>query len=54
MSGKRKVYTIGGPYVDLDKEVVLDSQGRRIDQAYVDRVVEAAHALLDRGNLERD
>ena len=53
MSGKGKDYTIGGPYIDLEKEIVLDSQGRRIDQAYVDRVVEAAHAFLDRENLER-
>lgn len=53
MSRKGKDYTIDGTYVDLEKEVVLDSHGRRIDQAYVDRVVEAAHALLDRENLEK-
>jgi|688.fasta_scaffold1231592_1 hypothetical protein len=48
MSRKGKdTYTIEGPYLDLEKEVILDSEGRRIDQAYVDSVVEAAHALLD-------
>lgn len=52
MSGKGKEYTIDGPDIDLEKEIVLDSQGRRIDQAYVDRVAEAAHAFLDRENLD--
>ena len=52
MGGNRKDYTMDGPYIDLEKEIVLDSQGRRIDQAFVDRVVEAAHAFLDRKNLD--
>lgn len=33
--------------IDLNTEVVLDSDGRRIDQAYVDEVVEVAHRQLD-------
>jgi predicted HicB family RNase H-like nuclease len=37
-------YTIG-PDVDLDKEIIEDSAGRRIDQAYVDEVVESANSV---------
>jgi hypothetical protein len=33
--------------VDLEAEVVLDSQGRRIDQEYVDRLVDAAYETID-------
>lgn len=32
-------YSIDGPEVDLDSEVILDSKGRRVDQAYVDRAL---------------
>lgn len=47
MSRKVKdTYKITGPDIDLDAEVVLDSDGRRIDQAYVDEVVAAAHDAL--------
>lgn len=47
MSRKGKdTYRIVGPDMDLETEVVLDSDGRRIDQAYVDEVVTAAHDLL--------
>ena len=41
-------YVITGPEVDLTTEVILDSTGRRIDQAYVDEVVSLAHEQLDR------
>ena len=51
MSRRDMDYTIDGTYIDLEREIVLDSQGRRIDQAYVDQVVEAAHAFLDRENV---
>lgn len=34
--------------VDLDAEEIYDSQGRRIDQAYVDDVVAYAHEVLTR------
>jgi predicted HicB family RNase H-like nuclease len=47
MSSKRR-YVIAGPDVDLETEVVLDSDGRRIDDAHVDEVVAAAHEYLDR------
>jgi len=30
---------ITGPDVDLEREVILDSKGRRVDQAYVDRAL---------------
>lgn len=42
------VYDPNEPYVDLEKEVVLDSQGRRIDQAYVDQAIAEVHEALDR------
>ncbi len=41
-------FTISGPDVDLESEVILDSDGRRIDQTYVDEVVAAAHEELDK------
>jgi len=44
---KKSRYVITGPDIDLETEVVLDSDGRRIDRAYVDEVVDAAHAYLD-------
>ena len=44
---KTNRYVITGPDIDLETEVVLDSDGRRIDQAYVDEIVDAAHAYLD-------
>jgi hypothetical protein len=40
----RKHYVADG-YVDLKKEVVRDKKGRRIDSAYVARVVKAADAV---------
>ena len=46
MAGKKYV---AGPYVDLEKEVVRDKKGRRIDQAYVDRVIESADAVRPLG-----
>jgi hypothetical protein len=36
---------VAGPDVDLDAEVVLDKEGRRIDQAYADRVIAGADAV---------
>lgn len=30
---------IGGPEVDLAREAIVDSQGRRVDQEYVDRAL---------------
>lgn len=44
---KRNRYVITGPDIDLKSESVLDSDGRRIDQAYVDELVDAAHEYLD-------
>jgi len=44
---KKGSYVITGPDVDLETEVVLDSDGRRIDQAYVDEVLDAAHTYLE-------
>lgn len=41
-------YVIHGPDVDLTTEVIVDSSGRRIDDAYVDEVVVLAHEHLDR------
>lgn len=43
-------YTLG-PDVDLEKEVILDSEGRRIDEAYVQEVVAEVHRFMD--DLER-
>lgn len=47
MSRKHR-YVITGPEIDLETEVVLDSDGRRIDDAYIDEAVAAAHEYLDR------
>ena len=41
-------YKITGADVDLAAEVIIDSDGRRIDQAYVDEVVASAHEVLDK------
>lgn len=41
-----KAYTVG-PDVDLEKEDVRDTAGNRVDEAYVDRVVEDVHAHLE-------
>jgi hypothetical protein len=41
-------YNIMGADVDLETEVIVDSGGRRIDQAYVDEVVASAHGVLDK------
>lgn len=37
-----------GKEVDLEHEVVLDSRGRRIDNAYVDRLVQSVHDQVAR------
>lgn len=37
-SGEPREYTLG-PEINLETEVILDSQGRRIDDAYADRLV---------------
>lgn len=45
-------YSIVGPEVDLDSEAILDSKGRRVDQAYVDRALaEVEEDLSRRGDL---
>lgn len=36
---KASTVRIVGPEVDLDRDVILDSKGRRVDQAYVDRAL---------------
>lgn len=43
-----KKYTAGPP-VDLDKEIVRDKRGLRIDQQYVNEVLEAADAVRPPG-----
>jgi hypothetical protein len=43
-----KKYTVESAEVDLENEDVRDSKGRRIDQEYVKRAVDAAHEHLDR------
>lgn len=40
---------VAGPYVDLKKEDVRDKKGRRIDEAYVERVIESADAVRSPG-----
>ncbi len=40
--------TIEPGFVDLDTEVVVDAHGKRIDQAYVDRVVAELTARRER------
>lgn len=45
-------YSIVGPEVDLHSEAILDSKGRRVDQAYVDRALaEVEEDLSRRGEL---
>ena len=40
MSGtSRTGVRITGPEVDLSREVLVDSRGRRVDQAYVDEAL---------------
>jgi hypothetical protein len=40
MSGmSRTRVRITGPEVDLQREVIIDSRGRRVDQAYVDEAL---------------
>lgn len=47
---KRPGYELAaGPDIDLDREVVRDKQGRRITNAYVERMVDATHRQLGRG-----
>lgn len=41
-------YVAGRP-IDLRREVVRDKQGRRIDQAYADRLVASADAVRPKG-----
>lgn len=49
MSRKPKPkYKIVGPDIDLETDIILDSDGRRIDQAYVDEVMVEANAFFDR------
>lgn len=43
---KRKKYTIEDQAIDLDDEVVLDSQGRRVDATYVQGAVRNVHEHL--------
>lgn len=35
----KPAYKITGPEIYLEVEVILDSKGRRVDQAYVDRAL---------------
>jgi hypothetical protein len=35
----KPAYKVVGPEIDLEEEVILDSMGRRVDQAYVDRAL---------------
>jgi len=46
--GKSLTYEVG-PDVDIEVEDVRDSEGRRIDQDYVDRAVADARAQTGRG-----
>ena len=49
MDGKEAPdYSIVGPEVDMDSEVVLDSKGRRVDRAYVDRALAEVEEDLSR------
>lgn len=41
-------YSIIGPEIDLDSEVILDSRGRRVDQAYLDRALAEVEEDLSR------
>jgi hypothetical protein len=47
-SGDPREYVLG-PEVDLDTEVVLDSRGRRIDEAYAKAAAADALAKVGRG-----
>lgn len=47
-SGEPREYEVG-PEVDLDTEVVLDSKGRRIDEAYAEAAAADALAKVGRG-----
>lgn len=47
---KRRGYELApGPDIDLEREVVLDREGRRITDDYVERAVDATHKQLGRG-----
>ncbi|MFM8351921.1 MAG: hypothetical protein ACKN9D_12765 [Actinomycetales bacterium] len=35
----KPAYKVTGPEIDIEAEVILDSMGRRVDQAYVDRAL---------------
>lgn len=48
MSRTRRDPRITGPDVDLDAEVILDSRGRRVDQAYADRALAEVEADVAR------
>jgi len=41
-------YSIVGPEVDLGSEVILDSKGRRVDQAYIDLALAEVEEDLSR------
>lgn len=45
-ASRKRRYRIVGPDVDLDKDVILDSKGRRVDQAYVDRALDDVEGFL--------
>ena len=57
-SGKRRtlpkvtVDSAIGPDADLATEIVRDAKGRRVDDAYVERVVKAAARLRGRPSLD--
>lgn len=40
-------WRITGPEIDLEREVVLDGRGRRIDDDYVDAVVADVHEQVE-------
>ena len=41
-------FVIVGPDVDVEAEVVRDSRGRRVDQAYIDRAVAEVEDVVAR------
>jgi hypothetical protein len=45
----RKYVAASGPDVDLERDVVRDSRGRRITEEYAQRAVEETHRQLGRG-----
>lgn len=48
MAGRKaSPWRITGREIDLEREVVRDSRGRRIDTAYVDEVVASVHAAVE-------